>query len=204
MRHERDLVRGRRSPACTRSSGTAVRRKAVSTQPTVVLVHGLGGSTVNWELVGAGLASRLATRVVAFDLAGFGRTPLGSRRASLGANGRLLADSSPTSGPSSIDGQLDGWRDRRRARGPPPRARPRARARRPGAPARAAATRGSRIARRARQPRWARGGGDAGRSVRGSSATACGRLGPGGTVDATPAHRVRAPGRGSTRRCASA
>jgi pimeloyl-ACP methyl ester carboxylesterase len=57
----------------------------------VVLVHGLGGSTVNWELVGGALAQRLGTQVVAFDLAGFGRTALGSRRATLGANGALLA-----------------------------------------------------------------------------------------------------------------
>jgi pimeloyl-ACP methyl ester carboxylesterase len=77
-------------------------------RPPIVLVHGLGGSTVNWELVGGGLASRLATRVVAFDLAGFGRTPLGSRRATLGANGRLLADLVTGLGPSVIVGNSMG------------------------------------------------------------------------------------------------
>jgi pimeloyl-ACP methyl ester carboxylesterase len=74
----------------------------------VVLVHGLGGSTVNWELVGEGLARRLATRVVAFDLAGFGRTTLGSRRATLGANGRLLAELLTGLGPSVVVGNSMG------------------------------------------------------------------------------------------------
>ena len=57
--------------------------------PTFVLVHGLGGSHVNWFSV----APRLAThgRVCAIDLAGFGRTPLtDGRRATIGANRRLL------------------------------------------------------------------------------------------------------------------
>ena len=76
--------------------------------PAVVLVHGLGGSTVNWELVGAGLARRLAARVVAFDLAGFGRTALGSRRATVGANGRLLAELIAPLGPSVVVGNSMG------------------------------------------------------------------------------------------------
>jgi pimeloyl-ACP methyl ester carboxylesterase len=74
----------------------------------VVLVHGLGGSTVNWELVGGPLARRLSTRVVAFDLAGFGRTALGTHRASLGANGRLLADLVGVTGPAVIVGNSMG------------------------------------------------------------------------------------------------
>jgi pimeloyl-ACP methyl ester carboxylesterase len=40
----------------------------------VLLVHGLGGCTVNWELVGQGLADAMGTRVTALDLPGFGRT----------------------------------------------------------------------------------------------------------------------------------
>jgi len=40
----------------------------------VVLVHGLGASTVSWELVGQGLADRLGARVTALDLPGFGRS----------------------------------------------------------------------------------------------------------------------------------
>jgi pimeloyl-ACP methyl ester carboxylesterase len=47
--------------------------------PPLLLVHGLGGSTVNWELVGGHLAERLGTRVTAIDLPGFGRTRLDSR-----------------------------------------------------------------------------------------------------------------------------
>src|SRR6476646_2185149 len=40
----------------------------------VVLVHGLGASTVSWELVGRDLADRLGARVTALDLPGFGRS----------------------------------------------------------------------------------------------------------------------------------
>ena len=40
----------------------------------VVLVHGLGASTLSWELVGHGIADRLGTRVTALDLPGFGRS----------------------------------------------------------------------------------------------------------------------------------
>ena len=54
----------------------------------MVLVHGLGGAAVNWSAVGPGLAAR--ARVVAPDLAGFGRTPLAGRTARVRANQRLL------------------------------------------------------------------------------------------------------------------
>ncbi len=57
--------------------------------PTLVLVHGLGGSHVNWMAVGPALAH--GARVLAIDLAGFGRTPLGERSAGVHAN-RLLLD----------------------------------------------------------------------------------------------------------------
>lgn len=55
---------------------------------TVVLVHGLGGSHLNWCL----LASRLAphTRLLAIDLAGFGLTNPGGRSTSVTANTSLL------------------------------------------------------------------------------------------------------------------
>ena len=55
---------------------------------TMVLVHGLGGSHANWAAVGPAFAAR--ARVVAPDLAGFGRTPLGDRAATVQANRRLL------------------------------------------------------------------------------------------------------------------
>ena len=56
--------------------------------PTFVLVHGLGGSLINWALVAPRLSRR--GRVVALDLAGFGLTPLGTRGADVFANRRLL------------------------------------------------------------------------------------------------------------------
>jgi|SRR5579862_621270 len=56
--------------------------------PTMVLVHGLGGSHANWAAVGPALAAR--ARVVAPDLAGFGRTPLAGRAATVEANRQLL------------------------------------------------------------------------------------------------------------------
>ncbi|MCS7481262.1 alpha/beta fold hydrolase [Umezawaea endophytica] len=56
--------------------------------PTVVLVHGLGGSHLNWCL----LAPRLVghAHVVAVDLAGFGLTHPEGRRTTVAANARLL------------------------------------------------------------------------------------------------------------------
>jgi pimeloyl-ACP methyl ester carboxylesterase len=56
--------------------------------PTFVLLHGLGGSHLNW----IGVAPELARfgRVLTPDLAGFGRTPLAGRSASIRANRDLL------------------------------------------------------------------------------------------------------------------
>jgi pimeloyl-ACP methyl ester carboxylesterase len=56
--------------------------------PTFVMVHGLGGSHLNWFSVAPALARR--GRVLAPDLAGFGRTPPAGRRSTIGANRRLL------------------------------------------------------------------------------------------------------------------
>jgi pimeloyl-ACP methyl ester carboxylesterase len=56
--------------------------------PLAVCVHGLGGSWVNWMALGPLLTKRF--RVVAFDLAGFGLTPLKGRRADIRSNRRLL------------------------------------------------------------------------------------------------------------------
>lgn len=58
------------------------------TGPAMVLVHGLGGSHVNWMAVGARLAER--ARVIALDFPGFGRTPLAGRSASIAANQAML------------------------------------------------------------------------------------------------------------------
>jgi pimeloyl-ACP methyl ester carboxylesterase len=56
--------------------------------PAVVLVHGLGGSHLNWDL----LAPRLtdSARVVALDLPGFGRSEPGGRKASVPASVAVL------------------------------------------------------------------------------------------------------------------
>jgi pimeloyl-ACP methyl ester carboxylesterase len=54
----------------------------------LVMVHGLGGSAVNWMAVGPEFAKR--HHAVAIDLAGFGRTPLFNRSAALGANAALV------------------------------------------------------------------------------------------------------------------
>src|SRR2546427_12457671 len=59
------------------------------TGPTLVLVHGLGGSHLNWMAVAPALAR--GARVLAVDLAGFGRTPLGERSADVHAH-RVLLD----------------------------------------------------------------------------------------------------------------
>jgi glycerol-3-phosphate dehydrogenase len=56
--------------------------------PALVLVHGLGGSHVNWLAVGPRLARR--ARVVAPDLAGFGRTPPAGRMPRVPANRECL------------------------------------------------------------------------------------------------------------------
>jgi len=57
--------------------------------PVLVLVHGLGGSLVNW----AALAPLLTgtCRVLALDLIGFGRTQAGTHSTSVVANQRMLA-----------------------------------------------------------------------------------------------------------------
>ncbi|CCG02898.1 alpha/beta fold hydrolase [Blastococcus saxobsidens] len=56
--------------------------------PAVVLVHGLGGSHLNWDLVAPLLQDH--ARVWAIDLPGFGRSEPGSRKASVTANVGVL------------------------------------------------------------------------------------------------------------------
>jgi len=54
----------------------------------LLMVHGLGGNAMNWMAVGPGLSKH--HRVLALDLAGFGRTPLFNRSAAVGANANLV------------------------------------------------------------------------------------------------------------------
>src|SRR3712207_1922079 len=56
--------------------------------PTVVLVHGLGGSHLNWDLLAPLL--RPHARVLALDLPGFGRSEPGGRRTTVQDNVRVL------------------------------------------------------------------------------------------------------------------
>ncbi|WP_034800966.1 alpha/beta fold hydrolase [Intrasporangium oryzae] len=57
--------------------------------PAVVLVHGLGGSHLNWVQIASPLADTY--RVRALDLAGFGLTPGHDRSTTVHANAELLA-----------------------------------------------------------------------------------------------------------------
>ena len=54
----------------------------------LLMVHGLGGNALNWMGVGAELSK--TNHALAIDLAGFGRTPLFHRSASVGANAGLV------------------------------------------------------------------------------------------------------------------
>jgi pimeloyl-ACP methyl ester carboxylesterase len=54
----------------------------------LLMVHGLGGSALNWMAVGPELAN--THHAIALDLAGFGQTPLFDRSAAVGANADLV------------------------------------------------------------------------------------------------------------------
>lgn len=56
----------------------------------VLLVHGLGGSSVDWWSVGPSLAAATGRRVLAVDLPGFGRTPPAGRLPTIAANTAFL------------------------------------------------------------------------------------------------------------------
>ena len=68
--------------------GPSGRPVGDDTHTPVVLVHGLGGSHLNWVLLGPLL--RRHGRVYAVDLAGFGLTPGGERESTVTANVTLL------------------------------------------------------------------------------------------------------------------
>jgi pimeloyl-ACP methyl ester carboxylesterase len=58
--------------------------------PLILLVHGLGGSTENWDVAGPLLTA--SGRVMAIDLIGFGDSEPGDRRPSVEDNARLVAE----------------------------------------------------------------------------------------------------------------
>ena len=60
----------------------------LATGPAIVLVHGLGGSHLNWDLFAPLLTGH--ARVWALDLPGFGRSEPGGRTASVSANAAAL------------------------------------------------------------------------------------------------------------------
>lgn len=60
-----------------------------SGQP-LLMVHGLGGSALNWMAVGPEIARDY--HAIAIDLAGFGQTPLAGRTATVGSNAGLVHD----------------------------------------------------------------------------------------------------------------
>jgi pimeloyl-ACP methyl ester carboxylesterase len=56
--------------------------------PPIVMVHGLGGSHLNWVRAARPLAER--NRVIAIDLPGFGFSPAAGRRTNIEANRKVL------------------------------------------------------------------------------------------------------------------
>jgi pimeloyl-ACP methyl ester carboxylesterase len=74
----------------------------------LILLHGLGGASIHWELVGSALAERLNAAVVAVDLAGFGQTRARPSDATVLANARLVARLMEVLGPSELIGNSMG------------------------------------------------------------------------------------------------
>jgi pimeloyl-ACP methyl ester carboxylesterase len=71
-----------------KSQGTNESQGTSEGQPPIVFVHGLGGSHLNWCLLGPHLAA--GRRAVALDLHGFGLTPGLRVNSTVQANTRLL------------------------------------------------------------------------------------------------------------------
>jgi pimeloyl-ACP methyl ester carboxylesterase len=76
------------SQAPSRVPGQAAGQATTETQLPIVFVHGLGGSHLNWCLLGPHLAA--GRRAVALDLRGFGLTPGLRSNSTVQANARLL------------------------------------------------------------------------------------------------------------------
>ena len=76
------------SQAPSRIPGQAAGQATTETQLPIVFVHGLGGSHLNWCLLGPHLAA--GRRAVALDLRGFGLTPGLRVNSTVQANARLL------------------------------------------------------------------------------------------------------------------
>lgn len=81
---------------------------SASERAPVVLVHGLGGSTIEWEAAGGRLAEVLARDVVAVDLPGFGRSRLPRGRAVIAAQARVVSRILDQLGPAALVGNSMG------------------------------------------------------------------------------------------------
>lgn len=90
----------------TRDPGAA----GLSPSPSsaVVLVHGLGGSTIGWELLGPDLGDRLSAHVTAVDLPGFGRTRADGRPVTFTRHATLLRGLLAERGPAIVVGNSMG------------------------------------------------------------------------------------------------
>jgi pimeloyl-ACP methyl ester carboxylesterase len=74
----------------------------------VLLVHGLGASTVSWQPVAAILAEATGATVTALDLIGFGRTRAPERRATIAVNRELVTGYLDAHGPALFIGNSMG------------------------------------------------------------------------------------------------
>lgn len=76
--------------------------------PPVLLVHGLGASTLSWARVGQQLADALGVRVTAIDLPGFGRTRCDHGASDFAAHRRVVATTLGALGPALVLGNSMG------------------------------------------------------------------------------------------------
>lgn len=91
-------------PSRASTNGSAPRQSS----PPLLLVHGLGGSTVNWELVGGHFADVLGTTVTALDLPGFGRTRSEAGSPTFDTHANLLGKFLEARGPAVVVGNSMG------------------------------------------------------------------------------------------------
>lgn len=74
----------------------------------LVLVHGLGASTLSWELVAQPLADALGAPVIALDLPGFGRTRCADRAADFELHRAVVTRLLEVHGPAVVAGNSMG------------------------------------------------------------------------------------------------
>lgn len=77
-------------------------------ETNIVLVHGLGGSSIEWESAGPTLADATAARVTAPDLPGFGRTAVGQHSAAVPGQRKAVVALLEDLGPAVVVGNSMG------------------------------------------------------------------------------------------------